>query len=80
MPGNAATAVVDVHFGFVQRGLQAVHVAGEILQQVDRDIEADDEGLVFVGQNLAKKRAANFLLHVDDVALAAAGVDHDADA
>src|SRR3984885_6137000 len=75
--GNAAATVVHVNFRFVESRLQPVNVAGKILQQVHRDIEVDDKRLVFIGQNLSQKSPADFFLHVEDVALAAAGGNHD---
>ena len=58
--------------------METVIVAGEVLQQIDGDVEADDVRLVLIGKNLAEKCAADFFLHVDDVALATAGIDHHA--
>src|SRR5579872_2397797 len=75
---DAAAREVDIHFSFVQGGLQAMGIASKILQQVDRNIEADDVSFVFVSEDLLEEGAANLLFHVDHIALAAAGIDQDA--
>ena len=64
-------------FDLVQRGLKPVDVAGVVLQQVDDDVEADDESLIFIGKNLLQEGSADLFLHVQHVFLASAGVDHD---
>ena len=51
------------------RVLQAVSVASEILQKVDGDVEADDESLVFIGEDLLQKSAADFLLAPDSICI-----------
>src|ERR1700692_4002873 len=66
-------ASIDLHF--VQRGLQAVNVAGVILHQFGIHVEVDDVGLVLVGKNLVEESAADLLLHIEDVALAAGSED-----
>ena len=59
--------------------MQAVNVAGVILHQLGVDVEVDDVGLVLVGENLAKERSADFFFHVEHSALAAGGIDEDAE-
>ena len=56
-----------------------MNVAGEILQQTGIDVEVDDEGFIFVGQDLFQERATDFLLHVENSQLTAAGVDQDSE-
>ena len=51
---------------------------GEILQQVGFDIEADDKRQVLGAQNLAQEIGADFLLHLQNPLLAAAGIDQNA--
>src|ERR1039458_7425791 len=52
---------------------------GEILQQVDINVKADDEGLVLGAQSALEERASDRLFHVEDALLAAAGVDENAE-
>ena len=71
--------VTGVDLYRIQRFLQTVNVAGEILQQTGIDVEVDDEGFIFVGQDLFQERATDFLLHVEDSQLTAAGVDQNSE-
>src|ERR1019366_6588521 len=68
-------AGIDLHR--VERPLQALHVARVVLQQTGIDVEIHDKRQIFVGQYLLQKRSADFFFHVEDVQLAAAGVNQD---
>ena len=68
-----------IDLNFVESGLQAVNVAGVVLYQFGVDVEVDDVGFVFVGENLAEECAADFLLHVEHSELAAGGINEDAE-
>jgi hypothetical protein len=54
----------------------AVGVVGE---KVDVNVEGDEEGFVFGGEDVFEELGAGLLLEGEDVALAAAGVEEDAD-
>ena len=56
-----------------------MNITRVILHQRGVDVEVDDIGLVLVGENLPEERAANFFLHVEHIALAARGIDQDAE-
>jgi hypothetical protein len=58
--------------------LQTVSVAGEILEQVNRDIETDDKRFILIRKDLLEKGTSDFFFHVQDIALAAARIDHHA--
>ena len=76
---NTAAASTCIDLGAVQRLLQAVNGAGEVLQKIDVHIEADYEGFVLFTQDFAEEVAADFLFHIEHARLAAAGVDQDAE-
>ena len=63
-----------------ERGLKLRAGGGEVLQELDLAGELDDEGLVLGrGEHLVEEGAAGGALFVDDVALAEAGVDEQAE-
>src|SRR5262249_52295847 len=74
----STTAASRIDASSVQGCLQGMDGTGEILQQIDVDIEAQDEGKILVAQDLAQKFTANFLFHVEHTGLATAGIDQNA--
>ena len=76
---DASAGVVHIDFRFVQSGLQAMYIAREVLQKVHADVKADDVGLILVGEHLLQERSAHLFFHIDDVALAAAGINQNSE-
>src|SRR5208283_5829761 len=62
---SASTAARGVDAGRVERSLERMHGAGEILQEIDIHIEAEDEGQVLVAKDLTEKVAAHLLFHIE---------------
>ena len=58
---------------------QPAHRIGEILQQVDVNVEADDKGFIPWPQRVLKERGSDFFLHIENAHLAAAGINKDAE-
>ena len=73
--GTTDSAIVDL--GLVKRMFEPANRSGEILHEINVDVETDDERLVFGTQGALEKRASHFLFHVENVHLAAAGIDED---
>jgi len=63
----------------VDGALNFVGVVGVVGQQVYVDVEGDEEGFVFGGEDVAEEGGAGFLLKGKDVLLAAAGIEQNAD-
>ncbi len=59
--------------------LEFARAVGVVGEQIDVDVEGDQEGLVLGGEDVFEELGAGVLLHGEDVLLAAAGVEQNAD-
>ena len=75
--GTTNSAGIDL--GLIERMSEPADRTGEILQKGNVHVEADDEGLVFGAQRVLEERTSNFLFHIENAHLAAAGIDEDAE-
>src|ERR1700678_1707931 len=71
--GTTDSTGVDLRL--IQRVPEPTDGVGEVLQKGDVDVEADDEGLVFLAQRTLEKRSSKFFFHIEHTHLAAAGID-----
>src|SRR5690348_10166377 len=72
-PSAIGSAGID--FGATERSFQGANVAGEVMEQLDANIEANYESDVLLRNNVLQKRPADLLLHVEHVLLATTGVN-----
>src|SRR6185369_15855813 len=76
LPGQAAaTGRRSIDACAVEGGAQQAGRVGEILQQVGFDIETDHKRQIFGAQDLIQEIGPDFLLHLQNLSLAAAGID-----
>src|SRR5579884_4059169 len=52
-----------------------MHGIGEVLEQVDINVKADDKGEIFIPENLTEEIPAHLFFHIEHAGLAAAGVN-----
>ena len=74
----AATGRRSINARAIEGCPQQARRVGEVLQQVGIDIEADHERQVLGAQDLIQKIGPDFLLHLEHLPLAAAGIDQNA--
>ncbi len=76
MPPMPPGAHID--FCLIHGTGQRMRVAGVVGKKIDVDIEGDEKSFIFGTQNAAEKSGAGLLLQRQDVLLAAAGIEQDA--
>ena len=77
--GDGAGAGAGVNGGLVHGAFELTGAVGVVGEEIDVDVEGDKEGLVLGGEDVLEEFGAGLLLERQDVDLAAAGVEQDAD-
>ena len=77
--GDGAGACTGVYLSGVDGAFDLAWAVGVVGEEVDVNVEGDEEGLVFGGEDVFEELCAGLLFEGEDVALAATGVEEDAD-
>ena len=77
--GDGARAGTGVDDGGVDGTLNLAGAVGVVGEEVDVNVEGDEEGLVLGGEDVFEELGAGLLLEGEDVDLASAGVEENAD-
>src|SRR6202000_3272729 len=77
--GYGASSGAGVDDGGVDGVLDFTRTVGVVGEKVDVNVEGDEEGFVFGGEDVFEELGSGGLFEGEDVLLAAAGVEEDAD-